>query len=137
MAPEAGNIAFFDLWATGQQVEQGTAVLSLLPQTERIIGKATIGQAGAGKLRVGQKANIKLENYDFKRYGMITAKVIHISPLPKKRQYLVDLELPQGLVTTYDEPLDFNAELYGDAEIITEELRLLERIFYEFRKLIQ
>ncbi|MFK7968788.1 MAG: HlyD family secretion protein [Bacteroidia bacterium] len=134
-APEAGNIALFDLWSKSQQVEQGKAVLSLLPQAKRIIGKATLGQAGSGKLRIGQKANIKLDSYDYKQFGMLTAKVIHISPLPKKDQYLIDLELPQGLVTTYDKPLDFDAELYGNAEIITEELRLLERIFYEFKKL--
>ena len=136
-APQDGKVAFFDLWAVSQQVEQGKAVLSLLPSTRRIIGKATLQQRGAGKLRVGQRSNIKLDNYDYKQFGMLSAKVVHISPIPQKDQYLVDLELEQGLTTTYNTELEFQAELYGQAEIITEELRLLERVFYEFRRLFE
>jgi multidrug resistance efflux pump len=136
-APQVGRVAFFDLWAVSQQVEQGKPVLSLLPSTQRIVGKATLAQQGTGKLRVGQRANIKLDNYDHRQYRMLSAKVVHISPIVQKDQYLVDLELDQGLITTYNQELDFQAELYGQAEIVTEELRLLERVFYEFRRLLE
>jgi multidrug resistance efflux pump len=137
IAPQAGNVAFLELWAVSQQVEQGNAVISILPPSRRIIGKATLPQRGAGKLRVGQRTNIKLDNYDYKQFGMLSGKVVHISPIAQKDQYLVDLKLDKGLVTTYGQELDFQAELYGQAEIITDELRLLERVFFEFRRLFE
>lgn len=137
LAPQSGQVAFFDLWAVSQQVEAGKAVLSLLPHTQRIIGKATLSQQNVGKLRPGQRANIKLDTYNHKEFGMLPAMVSHISPLPHQDQYLVNLELTQGLKTTYNTQLEFQAEFYGKAEIITEELRLLERVFFEVSHLIQ
>ncbi len=131
LAPQSGQVAFFDLWAVSQQVEAGKAVISLLPHTQHIIGKATLTQQNIGKLRIGQPANIKLDNYNYKEFGMLPAIVSHISPLPHQDQYLVNLELTQGLKTTYNTQLEFRAEFYGEAEIITEELRLLERVFFE------
>jgi hypothetical protein len=44
--------------------------------------------------------------------------------------------LPQGMISTHNKLLSFRPQLQGETEIITEDLRLLERVFYQFRKLI-
>jgi len=48
---------------------------------------------------------------------------------------LKDLALTNGLVTNYHKTLDFKPQMQGSAEIITEDLRLLERLFYQYRAL--
>ena len=42
----------------------------------------------------------------------------------------VDVELPKKLVTTYEKEIEFKQEMTGTADIITEDLRLIERFFY-------
>lgn len=50
--------------------------------------------------------------------------------------YYVDIVLPKGLKTSYNKTLPFDKELTGNADIITQDLRLIERFFYQIRKLL-
>jgi HlyD family secretion protein len=136
IAPIAGEVAFFDFWAPNQYIQMGGEVISIIPSADQLIGKATLKIIGTGKLKIGQDVNIKLDNYDYRQYGMLSGKVKQISSLAKDENYLVDIDLIDGLKTTYQTKLKFQAELYGQAEIITDDLRLLERVFYEFKKLV-
>ena len=43
--------------------------------------------------------------------------------------YLLEIALPDSLVTTYDKLIPFRQEMQGTANIITEDRRVLERIF--------
>jgi hypothetical protein len=45
----------------------------------------------------------------------------------------VQVSLPDGLVTTYHKSLAFQQEMHGSAGIITQNLRLAERIFARLR----
>ena len=47
----------------------------------------------------------------------------------------MDISLPKGLETSYKKKIQFQQEMRGSADIITEDLRLLERIFYQFRSM--
>jgi hypothetical protein len=49
---------------------------------------------------------------------------------------LVTVDLPEGLKTNLSQSLIFKQQLAGTTEIITEDLRLLERVFYQFRGLL-
>jgi mRNA-degrading endonuclease HigB of HigAB toxin-antitoxin module len=49
--------------------------------------------------------------------------------------YTINVSLPNGLKTSYNKDLDFKAEMQGQADIITKDLRLIERIFNQFAKL--
>lgn len=53
-----------------------------------------------------------------------------------KGNYYVDVLLPKGLQTSFGKKLAFDRELKGSAEIVTEDLRLIERFFYQIRKLL-
>ena len=47
--------------------------------------------------------------------------------------FYVDVELPGGLASTHGKRIAFVQEMQGNAEIVTEDLRLIERIFYQIR----
>lgn len=49
----------------------------------------------------------------------------------------MEVELPNGLKTSYNKELVFDKEMRGSAEIVTEDLRLIERVFYQFRELFK
>jgi len=45
--------------------------------------------------------------------------------------------LPKTLITSYNKEIEFKQEMQGVAEIITEDLRLIERVFYQFKKIFK
>ena len=51
--------------------------------------------------------------------------------------YLLDVTLPKKLITTYNKEIEFKQEMQGSAEIITEDLHLIERLFYQFKDILR
>ncbi len=135
IAPASGKLSFFDVWALHQFVGQGTAVMSIVPNSTSIIGKLALQPTGSGQVKVGQTVNIKLDNYNPQHYGMLQGRIQQIAALPKEDIYVADVALSDGLRTTYGQQLAFKAEMTGTAEIITDNLRLIERVFNQLRLL--
>ncbi|MDN5626947.1 MAG: HlyD family efflux transporter periplasmic adaptor subunit [Weeksellaceae bacterium] len=133
-----GVVSFQQFWGENQFVKQGDVVISILPEnTESLIGRMQIPSANSGKVQTGQKVLIKLDNYRFQEYGIIEGKVQNISLTPDENgNYYVDVILPKGLKTSYNKTLPFDKELKGNGEIVTEDLRLIERFFFQIRKLL-
>jgi HlyD family secretion protein len=101
-----------------------------------MIGWIDVASDGYGKVEVGQKVNVRLDNYPFHEYGMLQGVVVKLGLLPDKNRYSVGVKFPDGLNTTYKYELPFSAEMVGSAEIITRDKRLLQRIFDSIAKLI-
>ena len=96
---------------------------------------------GAGKVKEISKGVIKLENYPYMEYGYIEGYVSSISLVTQTQKtgektietYLINVELPNGLTTNYEETLDFKYELGGTYENIVKDRRLIERLFDNLR----
>src|SRR5690606_26160058 len=88
----------------------------------------------SGKLKINQAVQIRLANYPDREFGIINGKVKSISLIPDKEgNLLLDISLPDGLQTSYQKQINFQQEMSGTADIITEDLRLIERLLYQFR----
>lgn len=46
---------------------------------------------------------------------------------------ILEVQFPDRLLTTYNKELDFSQEMTGTAEIVTEDLRLLDRFLNPIR----
>ncbi len=131
--PIAGQATFTNFWSENQNVAIGNIVFTIVPFDEqKIIGKATVPLAGAGKVQIGQRVNIKLDNFPHMEFGLLEGKVSNISMVPvateKGGYYSAEIELSNKLVTNYNKELPFNQEMQGNAEIITIDRRLIERL---------
>ena len=134
VAPRAGCVAFSDFWSKQQFVQDGQTVMDIVPQEQQAaVGRLRVPVRNFGKVAVGQRVEIYLENYPPEEYGTLRGTVRTLSALPKQGYYLVTVDFPEGLTTQYGKEIPFAQQLSGQAEIITEELRLLERIFYRLR----
>lgn len=133
-----GIASFQQFFGENQFVKAGDPIVSVLPDhTEQLVGRMSVPTANSGKIIPGEKVLIKLDNYRFQEYGIIEGKVKNISMIPDdKGNYYVDVILPKGLKTSYNKTLKFDKELRGNAEIVTQDLRLIERFFYQIRKLL-
>ncbi len=137
-SPISGKVSFANFWSKNQQVKKDEIVFSVIPDRQsQIIGRISLPVKGAGKVAVGQKVNIRFDNFPYMEYGFISASVKSISLMPTNENYIVEVEMPQDLKTNYDIPLKFSQEMKGSAEIITEDLRLIQRFFNPVKSLLK
>ena len=134
--PVSGNITFSKYWSDNQFVNTGDEVMTIIPKSEDIFGQVLTPIAGSGKVEVGQRVNIKLDNYPSNEYGMVVGEVASISSIPRDNMYTIRVTFPDGLLSSYKKELDFKQEMQGNASIITKELRLIERVFNQVRSLV-
>lgn len=134
-----GTVSFLQIWSENQTINAGENMFAIIPSTEKgYIGKVRAVAQNSGKLKIGQKVNIRLANYPDREFGVIEGKLKTISLTPDKEgNLLLDIELPNGLQTSYNKQINFQQEMTGTADIITEDLRLLERLLYQFRDIFR
>ncbi|MCK6649796.1 MAG: HlyD family secretion protein, partial [Bacteroidia bacterium] len=137
-SPIDGKISLFNYWAANQNIKQGDEVLSIVPIVKQeIIAKLFLPVQNSSKLKIGQTVNIKLENYQFQEFGMLIGQVKSVSLMPQKDTYALEVSLPNDLITSYKKQLAYKEEMQGTADIITEELSVFDRVFYQFRKILK
>lgn len=136
-SPIDGKISFFNIWSVNQNVKSGDELFSVVPtQKQQFIGKCILPILNTGKLSIGQNVNIKLDNYPYNENGMLRGIVSNISTVPNKDNYAIDVDLKNGLVTSYNKTLLYKEQMKGKAEIITKNISVMDRIFFNFKKLI-
>lgn len=134
-----GQVTFTKVWVKNQTVTSGEEVFSVVPSTGKgYIGKLKAPSQNSGKIKVGQKVNVRLLNYPDREFGILKGKVQNIALVPDKDGNIaIDVVLPEGMKTSYKKTVPFQQEMRGSAEIITEDLRLLERVLYQFRDMLK
>lgn len=133
-----GKISFLSFWSENQTVQTGNLVFTIIPiKNSTYIGKINAPAANSGKIKKGQRVQIKLANFPSDEFGEINGSVKTISIVPdEKGNYLIDVALPEKLITTYGRTIEFKQEMKGTAEIVTEDLRLIERFFYQLKNIL-
>jgi HlyD family secretion protein len=133
-ASQEGITSFTKFWSEDQNVTVGDIVLSIVPENAgKIVGRINLKQKRAGKVKPGLDVNIKLDNYPYMEFGMVKGVIESISLVPNNTEFTAEVDLPYGLITNYGEELEFNQEMIGRAEIITDSRPLLIRIIEPFR----
>lgn len=140
-SPIEGQITFTKYWVANQNVILGDMVFTIIPSDDvKLIGKASLPIARSGKVKIGQKVNIRFENFPDEEYGIVGGSVKNISMVPVKENellnYTVEIELPHALTTTYRKELPYLPEMRGQADIITEDITLLERFIMPIKKVL-
>ncbi len=134
-----GKVSFLQIWTANQTISAGETIFSIIPVLEKgYIGKLKAPALNSGKIKEGQDVNIRLTNFPDNQFGMLTGKIKNISLTPDKEGNLwIDVSLPKKLETSHHKIIPFQQEMSGTAEIITEDLRLIERLLYQFRDIFK
>ncbi|SEW52239.1 HlyD family secretion protein [Chitinophaga arvensicola] len=135
----AGVVSFQQFLGKNQFVKSGDILLSVMPDDKNmLIGRLLVPTTNSGKVKEGQKVLVKLDNYPYQEFGMVEGRIKNIANAPDKDgNYYVNVILPKGLQTSFHRTLPFDRELKGNAEVVTQDLRLIERVFYQLRKLLR
>jgi multidrug resistance efflux pump len=132
----SGEISYLNYFTNNQYVETAEKLISITPKHNKqdYFGIAKMPIINSGKVKLGQTANIKLLGFPENEYGILLGTVTNISDVPNEDFYLVKINLKKGLNTTFNEEITFKQNIDGNAEIITEDLRLIERFVYTLTK---
>lgn len=137
ISPIDGIVSFTKFWKSNQSVVKDEAVVNIIPvRTGKFLGRINLKMQRSGKVKTGQDVNIKLSGYPYLEYGIVRGTVKSKSLVPTGNTYIIEIDLPDGLTTNYGTKLDFTQNMQGTAEIITEDMRLLQKIVNPFRYLI-
>ena len=142
ISPMDGFCTMTKYWQHNQNIVAGEVLATVVPQHKtKIIGKIELPPRGAGKVKEGQFVNVKFDNYPHMEYGMMKVQIAHISLVPinkeNQKNYILEVVFPDSLVTNYGKTLEFSQEMTGSAEIITEDLRLLDKFLNPIRAVVK
>ena len=137
ISPVEGVVSFTKYWSANQSVVKDEPVVNIVPlNTGSFLGRIELKMQRSGKVKAGQLVNIKLSGYPYLEYGMVRGVVKSKSLVPSGDAYIIEIELPNGLTTLYGTKLEFNQNMQGTAEIITKDIRLLQKIVNPFRYMV-
>ena len=138
IAPVGGVVTFTKYWNENQYIPSGEVAFTVVPQGEgRLVGKVRIPIARSGKVRRGQRAIVRFSNFPDQEFGVVNGVVSNISLVPTDEYYTADIDFPEGLRTNYGIDLPVSPETQASAEIVTEELRLIERFFLPIKRIVK
>ena len=122
-------MALHKVWADYQYVTTGTEVMAVLPNRTRLLGRIELGQQNSGKVLVGQRVNVMLDGYPFREFGVLCGTVQSIAPITQGGLYVVYVSFSgDELRSSFGRRFEFKDGMQGSADIITDDLRLIERI---------
>jgi HlyD family secretion protein len=133
--PVDGKVDISKYWNVNQNITAGETVFIIIPETTgKIVGRALLPIAGSGKVKTSQAVNIRFLNFPDTEYGIVRGVVCNISVVPSVDSYTLEIHFPNGLISTYGKELPYYQEMYATAEIITEDMRMIERLFMPMKR---
>ena len=132
-----GKVQFLKFYSENQFLQSGDPVFTIVPKQEKAFGQVILPAQGSGKIKTGQEVIVKLDNYPYMEYGSVTGRIKSISlttNITKTEKtdvetYMLLVDFPNQLKTNYGTKLAFKTEAKGSAEIITNDRRLIQRLF--------
>jgi HlyD family secretion protein len=137
-SPVDGRVTFTKYRSENQYVQVGENVCTAVPEeSEELIGWAQLPVRRSGKVKEGQRVIIRFANFPDQEFGTVNGIVRSVSLVPAENSYQVEIALPDGLTTSYRKTLPASLEMTASAEIVTEDLRLIERFFMPLKRIFK
>lgn len=133
-APVSGKVAFL-LPLQKNQFLQANQVLGYVnPSNSKYYARVNFTQENFGKLDTGQTVQLRVNAYPYEEFGYVQGKLDYISNVATDSGFLGNVILPNGLTTVYNRKIQFRNGLQAQAVIITKQMRLMERFYYNTMK---
>ncbi len=136
-APTEGKISFANFLQENQQLKNNQTICFINPQNTQYFAQVLIPQTNFGKVKQGQKILLKLQAYPYQEFGTVAGQLNFIATISTDSGYLAKVVLLNGLKTNYQKSLLYHEGLTAQAEIITEDLKLSDRLFNQLKSLIK
>ncbi|MBO6560631.1 MAG: HlyD family type I secretion periplasmic adaptor subunit [Nisaea sp.] len=78
-APVAGEVTGLAVHTLGGYVQPGTALMRIVPEEAPLTVEATVTNRDIGFIEIGQRAAVKVDAFNYMRYGSIEERVVALS----------------------------------------------------------
>ncbi|TAD82892.1 MAG: HlyD family efflux transporter periplasmic adaptor subunit [Bacteroidetes bacterium] len=136
-APEDGTLQYAAFFQENQQVKTGQTLFFVEPHNAAYFAEMLVPQYNFGKVEVGQQVLLKLAAYPPQQFGTLLGTISEINNAPTDSGFLAKVALPYGLQTNYRKQVFYRNGLMAQADIITQNMNLLERFYFNIKKSIQ
>jgi hypothetical protein len=87
-SPIEGRVSFYNIWGKYQNVTEDQIVFTVVPiGNVEYLGMCQMPIRNSGKVKVGQRVILKLENYPYREWGSLEGEVKVISDVPRTGDY--------------------------------------------------
>ncbi len=139
-SPVDGVVNQLSIHTVGGVVPAAQPIMQIVPDVNRIEFEAYINNKDVGFVQVGQIAKIKIDSYDYTKYGYISARVINIShdSIADEKLglvYAVKLEIDKSQSIFSEKIINIMPGMSGVIEIKTGDRRIIDYILSPIMRL--
>ena len=137
MAPLDGRIRFAGFWQENEHLQPNQAICYVNPERSQYFVQIVIPQTNFGKVAIGQRVLLKLSSYQFEEYGPVRGRISMIFNIPTDSGFSAQVDLIDSLNASQSKEIRYRDGLVARAEIITKDMRLIERLYYNIVKQVK
>lgn len=132
-SPINGTVQQLTVHTVGGVVPAAQPLMKIVPTRSVIEVESQIKDKDIGFVKEGQSAQVKIDAYDYTKYGTIPGRVVHISKdaiedNKKHLVYSVDIELSKSFMMVDGQKMPLSDGMSISAEIKTGRRRIIEYI---------
>ena len=135
-APLDGTVFFTLPLQKNKFIQQGKLLGYINPPDSKYYVEITLPQHNLGKIDTGMPVQLRFDAYPYQEKGFVKGKLDFISSIASDSGYLATVRLSNGLVTHLQNNIQYKNGLQAEALVITKNMRLLERLYYNMVKAI-
>ncbi|GAB5408260.1 MAG: HlyD family efflux transporter periplasmic adaptor subunit [Balneolaceae bacterium] len=135
IAPISGSLVYAGVVQEQQMYSVGQEVFYIEPSNTGFFGEMKISQSSYGKIEKGQQVLVRFSGYPYHEFGSVMGLIEYLSEFPVgDNLFFAKVRFPNGLETNYGKNLPPVNGMEGQVEIITQDMRLLERVYNNLTK---
>ncbi|MBO6305033.1 MAG: HlyD family type I secretion periplasmic adaptor subunit [Selenomonadaceae bacterium] len=137
VATDSGEVDGLSVYTIGGVVAEGQTLMNIVPEGAKMEVEAYVDNKDIGFVRVGQEAEVKVDTFNFQKFGMLNAEVTDISAdatedqrdAEKDKKYRVTLSLENDT-----SGLDLTPGMNVTSEIKIKKKRIVDFFLDPFRQ---
>jgi HlyD family secretion protein len=134
-APASGRLFYSGILQEKQTISAGQELFLIQPESTSYFGELIITQRSFGKIEEGQQVLVRFSGYPYSEFGSVAGNIEYLSDIPVRDSlFFAKVEFPNGLNTNYGYELTPKNGMMGTAEIITQDMRLITRVYNNLTK---
>lgn len=139
-SPIDGVVLALNVRNIGEVVQPGQTTAEIAPYSAPLILSTSLPSKEAGFVKKGMSVQVKLDAYPYQDYGIVTGKVITISPNSKPGErlgavYQVEVALDRNYVRANHQTIQFKAGQTATAEIVIRHHSIADILLDPIRQL--
>lgn len=132
----SGRVSFIIPVQENQFITNGKLLGYINPPNTRYYAEIILPQANFGRIEVGQQVQLRFAAYPYGEFGFVIGRLDYVTDFATDSGFLAHIKLTDGLLTNQRKTLKYHDGMKATALIITKDMRLLQRFYYQLSEII-